>query len=806
VLRYAVDARGADVTITRLTLVGEAGEALSVPVGVQATDGRTASDVLIIESVPARPGDYEVRLEGRAEGQTLILRVEPFEVLKGPEPAPIIVNPPGEVHHMRPDRVYHSAYDDHRTGILTHGYITDRSGYERYILTHVAAYLDRNMELHLQQKQPYIAGQVIKALALYRISGDPKYADWVRRGIEVALQNQKTKLDQDKLLPLCQVRYLVWQHEPGTDLAPPNAEQDFQEIWARVATEHDEGWMFSEWGYHNRCWHRLAIAKISTHFAEKLGRPVSPRMGEYIAWHTPIYNQFGYCTDNSSGYHWVGFRYPVWWNMAFDTLEQLPTEQRWVEALSRWRRYASPSGAVPNFGDTSGWNTGIGEALGYYELMGRLTGDGRFRWASHRIAEYLYNHFWPRHDQYHGPRDAVAEGFCEAWLYADDSVEPKPAEQGSEVTFRTRIVDETEEDKASRPGWSGAKLSDELIPDKLILTSGNDPQRLWGLVELLPRGGHCGDLPGHIVTMMVHDSALLAGQGYYERSQDFNNVVWVEDMEGLTADPRPLRTQVPIFVDDPNVTWARLVTEPYAGLPITSVRDIVFIKNGFMLIKDRITFHADMKVRVGPCWQTRDLGPQCGQDWFNTYYEWIYHTGLGLGKGVHAYRNPAWDLLVRYAPRPDTRVTVLDRYEDNPYRMSGTQLRQSWTGIARAGESKTFTTILLPHPPDFDVTGYADWARFVVDDDNTTLVQATVENDNVHHFREKYWVLLQEEPTNVEAEGFVSNARLAVVPIDRQDAIRPAVMVEGSVLTLNGQSIAAGARTPAIRSVFEVAE
>ena len=95
---------------------------------------------------------------------------------------------------------------------------------------------------------------------------------------------------------------------------------------------------------------------------------------------------------------------------------------------------------------------------------------------------------------------------------------------------------------------------------------------------------------------------------------------------------------------------------------------------------------------------------------------------------------------------------------------------------------------------------------YTTNDDNTTLVHATVENDNMHHFREKYWVLLQDEPTNVEAEGFVSNARLAVIPIDRNDAVQPAVMVEGSVLTLNGQSLSDGARTPTAQSVFTIEE
>lgn len=804
-VRYRVDAREGEITIAHLALLGAQGEVAGRDIGVAVPAGQTASDVLVFEAMPGDAGPHEVRLTVTAGGRTVAEPVERYELVPGPEPAPLIANAPGELRHMRPDRVDHSAYMDHRDGTLRHGFVTDRSGYEMYIRTHVADYLDQTMEYSIEHGDPHIAGRVLQSYAVFRVTGDPRYADWVRRGLEVAIANQRRALEPGALMDLIEVRWHIWQADPNTELAPPNIERDFQELWAQAAVEFDEGWMFGEWGYHNRCWHRLCIAKVAKFFADKLGKPVDPRIEEYIAWHQPLYDRFGYTTDNSSGYHWVGERYPVWWHMATGTLEEFAAHPQWQAALERWRRYASPSGALPNFGDTSGWNTGAGEALAAYEMMGRLTGDGRYRWQAHRIAEYLYNHFWPRHNQYHGPRDFTATGFCRAWLFADDSVAPEPAEQNSEVTFRTRIVEPSQEEMAARPGWSGAKLTDEQIPDKLILTSGNDPQRLWGLVELLPDGGHCGQLPGHIATLMVHDAALLAGQGYYERSQDFNNVVWIEDLEGLAADPRPLRTQVPAFVDDPAVTYARIVSEPYGGLPVTSVRDIVFVKNGFVLVKDRITFHADMKVRVGPCWQTRDLGPQCGQDWFNAYYEWVYFTGLGLGKGVHAYRNPAWDLLVRFAPRADTRITVLDRYEDNPYRTSGTQLRQSWSGIARAGETRTFTTILLPHPPEFDVTGQAERARFIEDTDGRTLVHVTVENDNQHQFTDQYWVLLQEEPGMANAEGFVSDARLAVVPIDREGTVRPAVLVGGASLALNNQDLAASARRPQLRSIFEIA-
>ena len=46
---------------------------------------------------------------------------------------------------------------------------------------------------------------------------------------------------------------------------------------------------------------------------------------------------------------------------------------------------------------------------------------------------------------------------------------------------------------------------------------------------------------------------------------------------------------------------------------------------------------------------------------------------------------------------------MLDRYDDNPYRVSPIQLRQTWSGIIQRGQSRTFTTVLGPHVPAFDV-------------------------------------------------------------------------------------------------------
>jgi hypothetical protein len=67
-------------------------------------------------------------------------------------------------------------------------------------------------------------------------------------------------------------------------------------------------------------------------------------------------------------------------------------------------------------------------------------------------------------------------------------------------------------------------------------------------------------------------------------------------------------------------------------------------------------------------------------------------------------------------------------------------------------------------------------------------------------------VLLQEGPGKVEAEGFASDARLAVVAIDRNGNLRPAVLVEGETLTLEGKDLSGNARRPNVESVFEVEE
>lgn len=804
-VQYRVDALAAPVEVIGVQLAGPPGTPLEISAqGLQIPVGQRGSEVLALEQAPRFVGQWEARLRVKVDGRETVLATEPFTIAAPEEAAAKIANPPGEIHRMRPDRVAHSALEDHTSGVIKHGFVQDRSGYERYILTHVKDYLEQRMEAEIQAKNLYLPDFVIQASVLYKLTGDPKYADWSRRGIDAYLEAVKDGVPMDRLPGAVEMRYYVWQHDPETPLAPPEAEARWQAAVAKAAAPPVDDLWFQEWGWHNRCWHRWFSLKTAKLFADKLGTPVDPRIEPYLAFHDPLVAKFGASDDNSSNYIWVGIRYLVYWGMASDTLEELGRHEGAVAAMHAWRRCSSPSGAVPNWASGNGWATGTGPALEFYELMSTLTGDGRFRWQAQRIAEYCYNHFWPRHNQYHLPRDEVARGFTKAWLVANDEVRPVPVEAESTVTTRWRQVEPTPEDRAAIIALSGKKMTEERVPDKLILSSGTDPRGLWGLVELTDWGGHSGELPGAIMALMYNDAALQANQGYFENTPDFNNIMWIEDLEGMPVEKEPMRCEVTRFVEDPLLTYVRVHAPRFQQLPVDYTRDIVFVKNGFLLVKDYVTFNQTMKVRLGPGWQTRDLGPQAGDDWFNTYYEWLYHTGLGLGNGVHSFRNPAWDLLVRFAPRADMELKVLDRYDENPYRLSPTRLRQEWMGIATAGQTLTFTTVLLPHAPALNVGKYADFAKILTDNDGATLVQVTTELDPARQWQETHWVLLQEQAgAMVEGGGLRSDAALALVSRGTNGNLKRPVLVGGTTLSLEGEDLAARAAKPEVKVVYE---
>jgi hypothetical protein len=789
-IRATLDAVTGPARLEAIRVVNvEGGPVVDEKIGSEVPPGKT---LVTLRDFPAgaipKPGNYTVALTASAGGKTSVVARAPLRIVEPQPQPPRIRNLPGEIHHMGPDRVAHNAYGEHRVGFYRHGWVKSKEDYVPYIRRHVEPGLKAATRSAIQTKNPWGYVDAFRCMALHRLTQDAEYAQLARDTMDYTLA--AGDLGWFKLTAVAQYRYLTWKQDPASPFTPPRAEERYRANLHKIAAQPDQE-LFAESGTHNRVWHRYALLKIARQVAEADGKPVDPRIREYTDYHDRLIGAVGDTDDASAGYHWVFFDAAAALYFHTGDWEAFLRHKGFRKTLARYVEMVSPSGACPPFASCSGWPE-VGASLWAYEWMSRLTKDGRFRWTSHRIAEYYYNHLDHRANQYHGPYDTARANFVMGYLLADDSVPPQPPPGVSRLTWRHPWEPVPLDQLRARPGTSPmAMVPDRWIPDKVILTSGNDPQSLWGLVELLPTAGHGGEVPGNLIALMQHDAALLAGQGYYENTPNFQNLLWIEDLDGLAADPRPMATEVPAFVDDPAFTWVRIRTTAYQHLPVTYTRDLVFCKNGFLVVKDRAKFDSTMKVRLGPCFQTRNLGPQCGENWFNAYYDDLYYTGLGLGRGVQAIRNPAWDLLVYFTPRPGRTQTVVDRYLENPYRCSPVQLRQVWSGMVRAGQEISFTSVLLPHAPTFTPQDLVeppadskDPKRIEVlqDDDQVTVLKGISETDPWNKIRFETWVLLNETGKSVKAGPVESDAAVAVVGLAPDGTIQNRAVAGGSAL------------------------
>jgi len=791
-VRAELDALKGTAKLDAVRVVDAGGrQVLGKPVGLSVPAGKTGTVLVEFEANAVKTGAYMVEAVARAAGgkPTVVARV-PVQIVK-PKAEAVSVQPgPALIGNMNPDRVAVNAFQEHRLGYYRHGFVKGKADYVPYIRKWIEPGLKARAAALIKTKSSYSYSLALHCVAVHQITGDDEYARLARDLTAVVLETNIKELQFHVFYELALYRNLTWQRDPKTPYAPADAEESYRRALCNVAAKPAEVYL-GPWGDNNHAWHRYSILKPAQLVAEADKQPIDPRVIEYVDFHDALYAKSGDSTDASAHYHWTYFRSPLAVYLHTDDWKTFLAQKGLLAALRRYRQMASPSGACPQFGDTNGWPT-TQYSIWAYELLSRVSRDGRYRWVAHRIAEYMYNHLYERADQYHTTFRIVQQGFVAGYLLADDTVVPVAPPATSRVTWRHPTVPIPLEDRKKRHGLGEYRLDlTRWIPDKLVLSSGNGPQGLWGLVDLLPFGGHTGEMPGDFIALMAHDAALLAGQGYNDHYPKSANILWIEDLDGVAADPRPARVTVPIFVDDPAFTFVRIRSEGYQHLPVVYTRDIVFVKNGFVLVKDRATFSKAMKVRLGPGFQTRRVGPQMGTNWFNTYYDKMYHTGLGLGLGVQSMRNPAWDLLVYYSPRPGRMQTVTNRFEENPYRCSPIRTRQSWSGMTRAGQELTFTTVLLPHAPIFKPAELLDppadskdpkRIEIAAEGDNLTVVKVVSGMNPDGRHRTETWLMLNDTGKLAEAGPLAADGIVSIISRNAKGAVLHRVVVGGKTL------------------------
>jgi hypothetical protein len=271
------------------------------------------------------------------------------------------------------------------------------------------------------------------------------------------------------------------------------------------------------------------------------------------------------------------------------------------------------------------------------------------------------------------------------------------------------------------------------MPNKLVLRSGWNPGDLYMLVECFAR--HDPLNPTAILSLERYSASFA--EMTPEKFVSRENAVAIQDLSGSS---RYLRQQpftgeralplgwdgmevtVPVLSDHRLATHARIDVEGYMGYEAKHSREILFVKNRFVLIRDKTRFDDHFRAALGPVWNTQRIGPSRGEHWLNTWFQGHFF------QGVQMYESPAWDLLIYYAPQVEAKVVVSEAPIDTPFKTQLVSTQYRWEGDVTPGGQLQFTTLLLPHAPMRDATLLVEGIRVLVDQPGTVALEVAGNN------------------------------------------------------------------------------
>ncbi|MFH1265149.1 MAG: hypothetical protein ABIK89_05435, partial [Planctomycetota bacterium] len=438
---------------------------------------------------------------------------------------------------------------------------------------------------------------------------------------------------------------------------------------------------------------------------------------------------------NDSGYFYSSFSNIL---RAAELLgrEEVFTDPESRRLFDRIMGEITPDGAGVPYGASGGYDGQAGVCIFALELAARHTRDGRYRWVANRIMNFGQQRGFSRG---HHHLQAVSHEFIAlASLVCDDSVSPVVPEEESQLLWRKEIVRLTNDQAKMRfPDAGGVDCNmittQRKMPHKLVLRSGWNPGDLYMLVECFPR--HDPLNPTAVLSLERYSASFaeMTPEKFISRE----NAVSIEDLSGSGAylGQKPfqgnralplgwdgMEVRVPVMSDSRLATHARLDVDHYMGYEATHAREVLFVKNRFVLVRDETQFDDRFQAAVGPVWNTQSIGAPRGRHWLNTWFRGHFF------QGVKMYDSPPWDLLIYYAPRPDAEIVVSEAPIDTPFKTQLVSTQYRWQGDVEPETRLQFLTLLLPHAPLEDAAPLAGQIHVLVDRPGCAAVEVAQPN------------------------------------------------------------------------------
>ncbi|MHB9026187.1 MAG: sugar-binding protein [Armatimonadota bacterium] len=548
---------------------------------------------------------------------------------------------------------------------------------------------------------------------LYKVTGEQVFAEAARKMI----REYAGKADSTPM-PHGQVQFAV-SYKLMKEAGQLPAEDEA--LWRKLMVDCARKWwaknQYFEHGNNNRCFYYMMLYGIAL--------KIDPTVPEAAIWKPYVEEKWQYywkvrdVDENTSGYGYtdaIALAQYAWF-MGYDEFFKDP-ENLYYEG--RFMNWVDPSGYWACQGDGGHIITGY-VMIGHFEMMAKVTRDGRYKWAAHRLFEHMIRSKVAANPQelmtFNGYWGGFLNPLLWALYYCDDTVAEK-APAVSELLTNKRII------RTTGAEWAKAwyfRMADEKVPNKFIFRSGGRPDDMYAMVELLGDAGHSLGAPTHVNLLTQNRAVLLMDQNL--QSRRYHNLVHLEDLEGMQT-PEEERITAPHFSDHANVTLATARVQGFQLLPVTEERSFVFVKNRFMVARDLLTFNSRGQYRASARWHGQECGRQSGANWVNLFYDAI-EDDLPPFQRILTYDR---DLLLWFTPRPDCRVTAEDlgavpltsAYGWHSY--SPLEVRQEWTGGVAPGQQVHFTTVLVPHQPMWDMSKETANIRTIEDTPGLTVV------------------------------------------------------------------------------------
>jgi len=498
--------------------------------------------------------------------------------------------------------------------------------------------------------------------------------------------------------------------------------------------------------------------------------------------------------ENTEHYNclWIKFVIAGIEHTGQDHLWQDPAMKRFAE---RYLAQLTPVGGMSPYGDGTGFNCDPGRWIAIMEKWASVYKDGRFKWAAHRLMEYLIDHeqgYW----QWGNPIYDIMNDLVAAYMVADDSIPEVEPKMRSLVTQRKAWRYLPTHKRKGRKLFG--ELLDRDIPDKLIFRNGWQPGSTYAMVELCPPMGHGHADTGSINCFVSQGSVLLADTPYLVKDHEFHNAFLV------MPDSRPqewnwtrsvlnggkVAASVKDFHATAGLGYARVHITNYQNAPATLDRRVFFLGDAGLWVRDTITCNKPFRGRIGPAFQFTGVTDKRGLHWVNACQVALPVAFIWDPKYMMQHTNRPWDLLVWCAQKPGAKLAVDDvtmdrnRYEV-PRDLMNNFTHRAWhrkvVSLA-AKKAQTFDTLLVPHRPTGDASRLAAGIKMLVDTAASAVVQ--IEPKAGH----KLYAGINDAGKALTAGPIATDAKWFAVSVTPQ-GVAGYWLVEATSLKLDGRDV-----------------